>query len=371
MFDKIFKMRVVFLYLMGVFLSSSVMAQITITSSDMPNVNDAFIYSNTIDAQGNDPTLTGANYVWDYSALTYTTQSSDTFVSVSSTPTAYQFYFNNPVLYPTWEASYAVKGFNIGVPQVPITDVFNYYSNGNSGSDYSHVGFGANINGIPSSTRNNPIDVEYAFPMNFGDTHQSFSKYEIGVPSFGTYGQSLERTDTVDGWGTLTTPYGTFNCLRVKSILNKTDTTYLDALGFGTNIPRPEEIEYKWLANGKGTPVLKIVTNLGAITNIQYQDSARVIGIEEQNQVAEISIFPNPTSSIVSIQFIAKNTNEVGLFYLKDNLGRVVFEERKKVNSGKNILFFNLLDYNLNNGIYFIDFVLNNKHHYQKVVFNK
>ena len=161
-------------------------AQITITSADMPSVNDVYTYSYTNDAQGNDPALTGANYTWDYSALTYTTQSSDTFFAVTSTPLAYQFYFNNAILYNAWKANYATKGIDLGIPQVPITDVFNYHKN--SSSAYSNVGFGANISGVPSSTRNNPIDEEYAFPVSYGATHQSNSKYEVNVPTFGTYG---------------------------------------------------------------------------------------------------------------------------------------------------------------------------------------
>ncbi len=361
------KIRLLFVCLI---LSRILYSQITITSTDMPSVNDVFIYSNTLDIQGNDPKLTGTNYIWDYSALTYTTQSSDTFVAVSSTPVAYQFYFNNSVLYPTWEASYAIKGMDIVIPQFPITDVYNYYSNANSGSDYSHVGFGSNINGVPSSTRNIPVDVEYSFPMNYGDTHQSYSKYELGVPTIGTYGQALERTDTVDGWGTLITPYGTFNCLRVKSILNKTDTTYLDALGFGTNIPRPEEIEYKWLANGEGTPLLKIVTNLGTVTSIQYQDSARVIGVNENEIFSNINFFPNPTSDYLSIDFQSKTSGKM-TFSFKDYLGRIVFEEEKIIQIGKNIILFSLSDKNMNSGVYLVETLFKGNFASQKIVYNK
>jgi len=356
------------LSLIVLLFSQGLFSQIAITDADMPNVNDIITYSNTLDAQGQDPVLTGPNYTWDYSALTYTTQSSDTFVTVSSTPVAYQFYFNNGILYPTWKASYALTGIDIGIPQVPITDVYNYYKK--SSSFYSHVGFGAKISGVPSSTRNIPVDEEYAFPLNYGNTHQSNSEFEVSVPTFGVYGQALERIDTVDGWGQLTTPYGTFDCLRVKSILNKTDTTYIDALGFGTTISRPEEIEYKWLANGMGTPVLKIVTNLGNITSIQYQDSLNTVGLEGIDQLTSINVFPNPTQSYVSINFTAKSSENVP-FIIKDNLGKMVVQEKFNVVSGKNMVLLNLLKYNIKSGIYFLQFAIGEKTYNQKIVFNQ
>lgn len=343
-------------------------AQITITDSDMPNVNDVITYSITTDPQGQDPVLTGANYSWDYSLLQSTTQRSDTFVSVISTPIAYQFYFNNGILYSSWKASYALKGVDIGIPQVPITDVYNFYKK--SSGEYSNVGFGSNINGIPSSTRNIPVDVEYVFPLNYGNTNVSNSEFGISVPTFGFYGQSLERNDSVDGWGALTTPYGTFNCLRVKSILSKIDTTYIDVVSFGTTIARPEEIEYKWLANGMSTPVLKIVTNNGNITSIEYQDSLSTVGINEVEQLTNISVFPNPTRNYVSITLNSKLSTKSSML-VKDNLGRVVAEQNYNLVHGKNILLIDFVKYNINPGIYFIEILVDEKIYTNKVLFTE
>lgn len=335
----------------------------------MPSVNDIFIYSNTIDIQGNDPTLTGANYTWDYSNLGYDTQSSDTLVSVTSTPIAYQFYFNNVVLYNNWKANYAIKGQAFGIPSaVTIDNVFNFFKV--TTSEFSNVGFGANINGIPSSTRRNPIDVEYSFPLNYTNTHQSSSEFGVSVPSFGHYGQSMVRTDTVDGYGTLITPFGTFDCLRVKSILNKTDTTYLDAIGFGSLVPRPEEVEYKWLTNNGGVPVLKITTNAGNVSNIQYQDSARIIGVNENEMLSNINFFPNPTTDYISVNILSKSSGKM-TFSFKDYLGRIIFEEEKTIQSGKNIILFSLLDKNINSGVYLVETLFKGKLYSQKIIYKK
>ncbi|MDF1671936.1 MAG: T9SS type A sorting domain-containing protein [Vicingaceae bacterium] len=330
-------------------------AQITISSADMPSSGDTIRLSETMDIKGNDPALTGANYTWNYANLVPNAQRVDTFFSVGSTPIAYQFYFNNIILYPNHKASFALKGPDIGITQVPITDVFNYVKN--SSSAYDNVGFGSNINSIPSSTRNIPVDREYEFPMNYNDNHTSNSEFGITVPSFGHYGQSMERIDTVDGWGSLTTPFGTYNCLRVKSILNKIDTTYLDLLSLGTTIPRPEEIEYKWLANGKGLPVLKIVTIAGNVTQIEYQDSLRLnVSIAEIKNSNKINIYPNPVKNHLNIE--SKNTVEkIQIF---DITGKLVLEPISRLNS----IYLN----ELVRGIYFIKIETENGVAIEKII---
>jgi len=103
-------MKNVLKFVVALFLSNSMYAQISINSNDMPNVNDTFRVSLTANIQGNDPTLAGTNYTWNYASLIPVSQRIDTFYAVSSTPLAYQFYFNNIFLYPNYKASYALRG---------------------------------------------------------------------------------------------------------------------------------------------------------------------------------------------------------------------------------------------------------------------
>lgn len=347
-------MKKIYILLFCSVIATTLTAQITITSSDMPVVNDTFRISQTIDIQGLDPALTGANYNWNFSVLIPQSQHIDTFFSVGSTPVAYQFFFNNIILYPNHKADYALRGQDIGIPQVPITDVFNYIKN--SSSAYDNVGFGSNINSIPSSTQNNPVDREYVFPMNYNNNHTSFAEYAITVPGFGHYGQSIERIDTVDGWGSVTTPYGTFNCLRVKSILNKIDTTYIDLLSLGTTIPRPEEIEYKWLATGTGIPVLKIVTNAGVVSNIEYQDSIRLgVSVPENIALTGVKIYPNPVTAILNIDIETIDQHNIEIA-LKDLTGKFIANLYVgHLNNGKNHLSINIENKAIAPGVYFLE----------------
>ncbi|OFY96231.1 MAG: hypothetical protein A3K10_12495 [Bacteroidetes bacterium RIFCSPLOWO2_12_FULL_31_6] len=346
---------------------------ITITSNDMPIVNDTIRYSSSIPAFSIDLSLTGTNYLWDFSTLTPNSQRIDTFFSVTTTPFAYQFFFNNIISYPAHKASYAIRGQDITFPPVvpiPIsfTEVFNFIKN--SSTKYENVGFGSKISGFPNSTRKNPIDIEYEFPLNYSDTSYSNSEFSIAIPTLAYYGQTMERENKVDGWGTLKTPSGTFNVLRVKSILTKVDTLFLDTLGFGFLIPRPEEIEYKWLANNMSTPVLKIVTNAGIVTTIEYQDTAVFVGVEELTVINNITIFPNPTKEFVQVIFNAKNAGKLD-YSIKDINGRIILKNNFTVNTGKNLFLIDLKSNQLSNGIYFIELLMNDQVITQKIVFSE
>lgn len=345
---------------------------ITITDADMPVVNDTIRYNTTTNIQGQDPTLTGANYTWDYSTLTSNSQRIDTFFSVTSTPFAYQFFFNNSFSYPAYKSNYALRGSDIVAPPtlpipISITEVFNFKKN--SSTKYENVGFGAKISGFPSSTRNIPIDVEYQFPMNYTDNHLSNSAFLVTIPTLAAYGQSMERNSTVDGWGTLITPVGTYNVLKVKSVLTKIDTFYLDSLGLGFTIPRPEEIEYKWLAKGGKTPILKIITTLGVVSSIEYQ-AISTVGINELSIINSVSVFPNPTKEFVQVVFNSKNAGKI-VYSIKDINGRFVMNKDFVAHVGKNVFQIDLRKNKLSKGVYFIDLLMNNQLTTQKLIISE
>ncbi len=341
------KCLLVFLLLVTNGFYSNLNAQITITNADMLSVNDTFRLSTTIDMWSIDPTLTGANYTWDFSFLTPNAQDLDTAVSVGSTPFLYQVYFNNAFVYPAWKADYAVAGQGFDISGfVTVSDVFDYFKN--SSTKFQNVGFGSNISGIPSSTRKDPIEVIYEFPLNYLDTYTNYSEYEFEIPTIMAYKQTMDKSAEVDGWGTVITPYGTFNALRVKFTLDITDSTYIDAVGFPIVIPRPQSYEYHWLANGEDVPVLKLAATTGdVVTQITYKDFfIPNIGVAENSSEISLSVYPNPAANNVYITSDV-NLNAITLF---DAYGRQVYYST--VNGTHHVLNVNE---NWSNGIYFVE----------------
>lgn len=303
--------------------ASGANAQITITNADMPSVNDTFRLSTTVDSWGIDASLTGANYTWDFSFLEFTSQDVDTAVSVTSTPPLYQFYFNNIILYPEWKADYAIRGQDFSLlSMISFTKIYDFYKK--SSSAFENVGFGTTINGLlPASIRKMPVEVVYPMPLNYLDTYTNFSAFEMNIPSLMNYRQTKDKSGEVDGWGTITTPFGTFNALRVKITQDIVDSIYLDTLGFPFEIPRPTETQYHWLAPGEDVPVLQINETSGFITSIIYKDKVHPVGLDELGYTIDVSVFPNPSVNVIHV-----NAGEViNSYQLTDLTGKIVLSQ--------------------------------------------
>jgi hypothetical protein len=333
-----------FITLCAFLISLNAFSQITITNADMPVANDTVRLSTTFDQWSIDPTLTGANYTWDYSFLTETTQELDTFFAVTTTPFAYQFFFNNQILYPSHKASFATRGIDFDLfGVVTMTNVFDFFKV--DAGQYSNVGFGANINGIPASVRSIPVDTIFKFPLDYTDTYTSHGEWIMSIPNTFTYGQRKVRDVNVEGWGTLITPLGTFQTLKVKMDIDIIDTLSVDSLSINFSFPRPTATEYHWLANGYNVPLLQINTSFGNITTIKYQDSLRTnLGIPEEESL-NIITYPNPTSDYLVVQSDGKYFFD--LIELYDMNGKLVLSQ-----IGNNT-FINILNVNhLANGMY-------------------
>lgn len=338
------------------------LAQITIDQNDMPTVNDVFRISTTTNIGGTNPALTDTNYLWDYSSLTAAAQRVDTYGPVTSTPFAYQLYFNNGILYPKHKASYAVPGQDISLGTVSMKNVYNFFKN--SSSAYDAVGFGAEIQGLPLSVKNDPIDRLYTFPLNYMNTDSGMAQFALSVPNMGYFGEEIIRVDTVDGWGTVKTPFGTFSAIRVKSTVYRTDTTYINSTSMGFKIPRPVETEYKWLAKGMGIPVLTIIDR-GLSTQVEYLDSLRnvpQVAVEENEEpVQSLDVYPNPVKSafVVDIDLNGRSNVEMAIY---DLLGNIVYTENKGQYHRGNVKWVvNTNDIGLTSNMYFLKITVNNR----------
>ena len=358
-------MKKVILALSLVFIANFSIAQITIGSSAIPAANDTFRFSNAQITPAIDPVPTGANFTWDFSFLQPVSQDIDTFRTVSSTGGTYALYFADFALNSN-RANQAKKG-NLGVPNVPlgggvtVSDVVAFYYK--STTLYQQTGYGATINSIGVPIGFNSKDVLYRFPMNFGDTDTSPSDFNINIPNLGYYGHDQVRVSEVDGWGTLITPYGTFNTLRIKSSITGNDTLFLDTLGFGFNFPSPATIEYKWLGTTKNIPLLQITMTAGSfggapqISSVTYRDSVRTLTSisEAGNPIGSMSVFPNPANDWVTISLNSSVDGGATIRLITPD-GRIVDNVWKgELYSGNNMMSLNLANHQLASGLYLME----------------
>lgn len=242
-------------------------AQITITSSDMPSAGDTLRYSlSTSTVSSALLNQTGANQTWNFSFLTPSNQDIAAFKTPASINFAYLLSFGS--------SNYGKKDADQNIGIVTATDVYLFYRN--NASSFATDGRGFTVSGspLPLSQTYTGKDVLYKFPLNYGNADtNSYSSSEVNAV-VAQIASSGRRINTVDAWGSITTPLGTFNCIRVKSVVRQTDTVKTQLI----NIPVTRYYtEYKWLAQGQKIPVLEIVvvSGFGGSTTIRYRDVYR------------------------------------------------------------------------------------------------
>lgn len=371
-------MKSTLLLLTFAIFGGSVAAQqaISITRYDMPNINDTFRYSITDNLLGLiDLNDAGADKVWNYATLGSFDQRLDTLVDpVFGTPLVYNITFSN-FFDMNHFATIAARNVFGSLNQnfISIENVYDFFRETNG--SYANVGLGLTINGFPLTSVMEPRDLIYEFPLEFGDEDQNFAQYGVSVPQFGYFGQKIERQNTVDAWGKLTTRFGTFNTLRVTTLLDITDTISIQ--GFGFEQQRPREFEIKWLAKNIGSPILlvrgQVLFGQRVVNTVEYLDSIRGFtlstfppdpidttgtvdttssGIFDLLRTADISVWPNPFSEAfqVRMNLLEPVTLQLQLF---DITGKMVADLGKRaLNAGPQQWSCELGEHALTSGLY-------------------
>lgn len=285
-------------------------AQITINSSDLPTGGDTVVVSSSIQFTTVDVATTGPNQTWDFTFLEADTQRIDTFFNLSSASAGYQLSFNNQFLSPDYKSDYYTKVSGNNLPAIPggFVSIDNpVIFTKNSPTNSEQVGLGMEINGYEVPTQADTIDVVYEFPMTYNDNWTSRSYLYIDMnPAFNAiFKRHQLRNSTVDGWGTITTPFGSFDAVRVKSDIFYTDSIYVD-LGFGAQwnaVPTPNETVYTWWTNNNKVPVLKITVSNGAPNSIEYRDAIDYTSVSENKAlVNSLNVYPNPATNILNVE---------------------------------------------------------------------
>lgn len=353
--------RLIFCCLM--LMISMLQAQIVIDSTDMPFPGDIINISTGLNIDFIDYTETGEDFTWDFLDLMSLNQTVDTFVSPSQTPFAYQFFF----LGRTNLAYQYVQ--DLPIPDFEFSDVFYFYKN--SQLRYDNVGYAASLNGFPLPFVFTTPDVLYKFPLEYGDQDSSVSGVVYNLPDVAYLLLDRKRINKVDGWGTLKTPFGTFEVLRMTSEVTEYDSIYIDSLEMGVPVNR-NYIEYKWLAKGQKIPVLKITSDLNGLL-VTYTDSIR-INYDHINENLiknkSIVVYPNPADNHVFVEFNMAKPGSLDLS-LCDLSGKSWYQETATgLRSGFFRKKISFQDASLNSGTYLLIIKSSKEVYTRKIVIN-
>ena len=270
----------------------STQAQITINSGDLPSSGDKDLFiSGAVDTIN--VTRTGTNFSWDFSYLKPTVNN----VLHFKDPTKI-----NLLLYFSYLGDVTDTSIGGTLPGL------GFYKN-SSKTKYEKQ---ALLFTIPVLNVQVPIpysnsDVVYSLPMKYGNSDDSCNfDGSITIPKVASVEVKGSRHNTIDGWGTVKTPFGKFDCIRVKSVIKETDSVFV-------NIPA-DRIEYKWLAKGEKIPVMEVVVSGGGfIKQIYYKDSSRNI---KSPLAPPVDFTANDTNVYTgdTVKFTNKTTDFLGVY---------------------------------------------------------
>ncbi len=311
-------------------------AQITITASDIPalgavaiDINDSIVTTS--------PGSAGANQTWNLTTLKNTGADTITYVTPGSSPYA--------STYPTANNTTLIKGTSGG-----SLSIYEYVYTDASGA-YT-LGLAFPFFAGPYIGKNTPPYKFITFPATYGMSiidscigTASFA-YPVGGADSMKSVSHMHYTETMDGWGNVTTPAGTFPCLRDIAIRHHVDSTFLHTSGVWAlyNAPTTKiDTFYFWYSNNQKFLVAEIQVQQSLPKKGFYLQSLTT-GVNEHAFNSQINIYPNPAATIFVIETNTKDKQTVQLF---DINGRLVLNQN--INGTTNIDATNL-----NGGIYML-----------------
>lgn len=305
------------LFLSLVAFAGTASAQVTITAADQAPLLSVF-------HQGRDTTQTqseggaGASQTYAFSGLLNQGEDSMTFTNVQWTPYGASF--------P--QANLAIVQ-NLGDAYIYATQSSTMLEINGQAADPLGTGMIALVFSNPETQMIFPA----ALGSSFGDTAGGVTQFYYGMdPGIGFTVDSVRihtlvtKESDFDGWGSLTSPLGTFNVLRQNTFRKQVDT--IDIYAFGSWAPAFFSQEdstrtYTYWTNGIGFPLVELTDqgDQGQITNCTWLVSnPTVTGIPTNDNSNTIVAYPNPVSDVLNVQ----TSVEEGSIEVIDMTGRVV-----------------------------------------------
>ncbi|MDA0930196.1 MAG: hypothetical protein O3C32_02350 [Bacteroidetes bacterium] len=231
----------------------AVRGQITINSTHMPGSGDTLRYSLAEASSVNTTALnsSGANQTWDFSQLIPQSQGLNEYKLALQINPAYSLFFGL--------TAYGLKTFDtLNLGTIQLTNGYDFLTK--NSSVYKAVGRGLTFQNLPVPSFYSDDDEIYQFPLQYGDNDSS--TFRVAFDLGGTIGlvQKGSRRNKVTGWGSITTPFGTFNALKVETTIWQTDSISLN--GFGLPPIPSTRVWYSWWSTAEEMPIMEARGNV-------------------------------------------------------------------------------------------------------------
>lgn len=313
--------KITILVILLVFCSNQ--AQTTYLSTDYAAQNESFIVSTaTAPALALDYVQTGANFNWDYSALIPASQQTITYQNPNNAGYKTIWCLLNGYIINC--NSQFNNSFNLAtrltdglvLQGIGLTNVTDHLKLTTSSLEDKMIGANITFNGttVPFVASFQSPDVLYQFPMNFNDNYTNNSALSLDLTPFGVPVQIAstgQRTNLVEGWGSLVTPFGTFpNVLKMKTTLVSNITITNNGVPQQTTVTT---ISYKWFDSAYGIPVLQVdgneVAGQWVPTTVNYFDIERCLAPNALFAYLPLAADFDPVTNNASVSFVNASTN--------------------------------------------------------------
>jgi|GEM_PF-4548064 len=292
-----------------------VMAQLTLTSSIIPQ-NIALTYNN-VNTSGTtvSPGAGGTGVTWDFSGLPW-----------DSTATTYNYSVPSNTPYPT---TYNPANIAAISPDGFGDYYYDYYYS--TSSIYQIIGH-VQPNGSSTSnfyTKYSDYETVVTFPLQYGD---SLADTFYGTVEL-TYGTDTAQKDyrtghvytKVDGSGTLMLP-GNISMPALRLKINRTTS---DTTADGYSAGKDSSLSYAWYSPNYPGELLVIGYTPDIFfstidTVAYYQSISSITGIKEPAVTGKtFTVYPNPASDVVNISYSLQKSSTVTIL-VKDLIANTV-----------------------------------------------
>lgn len=317
-------------FFISIIISIAAFSQVTYNSTNFAQIGDSFIISkSSVGIQSFDFAVTGTNFNWDYSTLPVSTQETTTWDDPNTSNYKTTWCLSNGyILNCNTEfnntfnlAKQALNG--IEIQGFGITNLVDHYQLASTALENKMLGGSISVGGIsiPLAIDYTAPDVVYQFPINYNDNYTNMGNYVIDLNSLGvpiSYSTNIERTNIVEGWGSLITPFATFgNVLKMKTTMVQNIVIVTQDQTIPTTVTN---ITYKWFDPNYGIPVLEVtgeeISGQFAPTSVSYIDNQQCL-----DPTALFSYFP----LLPEYDYITSSSN-VSFFNLSTNYDQVEWD---------------------------------------------
>jgi hypothetical protein len=324
------------------FLIGDVFAQPIITNAFFLQIGDQSLIATAKRSTTANITITpsGGNQIWDYRSLQAQSIDTQRFIAVSDTTT--QRLFPTANLMNPYDST---KQVSIYRRTDSLFELLGY--RGLSYQGYFVKWYA--VSHTPLTERRAPMKMGESFQTKGGAVTEFpasaapdslLRQLPFLTPDSGRLVYDIRRMDTVDAWGILRLPMGDFPVLRerrhefrypktiVKFNLLGTwfDVTTLVITGLNEPFRNEQFFTYYWSDLSKEPIAIVETDSLNNIQSIQYKFDPRVPVQEVVSLDDQITVFPNPTRDILTIDLKIASPDVVSVC-LVDMTGKMIVQQ--------------------------------------------